>query len=315
MSTLRGVRLGNRVALSRAFLSVLSICAFYPASRAMAAPTNVEVVPAAPLEFHEIETKNIFGFANGADIGLEGEKEIEFATNGSFKKRSGRYRVIEQEIEFEAVPTQFFSYELSLHGLSHHIRGVDDIDDINRTTISGFSANLRFLLLGRGPGQPFGLTFSVEPEYSRIDGGSGVRTRNYSATFRLAADTELIPNRLYGAFNLTYEPETNREAGSDSVERSSSLGLITALAYRITPEITVGGVVEYDRAYDGLAFRAFAGEALYIGPTLHIQLNRKAYVAAAFATQIYGHASGETFKLDLSNFERHRAFFRLGLEF
>src|SRR4051794_32094927 len=41
--------------------------------------------------YNEIETKYIFGFTDGSDIGAEGEKSIELETNGAFRKRHGRY--------------------------------------------------------------------------------------------------------------------------------------------------------------------------------------------------------------------------------
>lgn len=280
-------------------------------------PSGVSVPAAISVSdpYRELETKYLFGFAKGTDIGAEGEKEIEFETTATFVRRGGQYRVIEQEIEFEGVPTQFFAYELSAHGISHRIRGVDGFDDLSRTTFSGLSTDLRFLLIGRGPGSPVGLTISVQPEWARIDGASGVRTQNYNATFRLAADTEIIPNRLYGVINLLYQPEVAKEMGATSWTRSSTLGVIAALAYRIAPRVTVGGELEYYRAYDGLAFKTLNGQALYAGPTLHIQFTNKVFLAAAFSAQLTGRAVGERFGLDLTNFERYHANLKLGFEF
>ena len=65
-----------------------------------------------------------------------------------------------------------------------------------------------------------------------------------------------------------------------------------ALAYRITPTVTVGAALEYDRAYDGLAFQTFNGNALYLGPTLQINFSPKILLAAAFMAQVAGHAVG-----------------------
>ena len=41
--------------------------------------------------FHEAESKYMFGFIDGADIGNEGEKAFEYEATGSFQKRGGRY--------------------------------------------------------------------------------------------------------------------------------------------------------------------------------------------------------------------------------
>ena len=67
--------------------------------------------------FHEAESKYMFGFTDGADIGNEGEKAIEYEATGSFQKRGGRYAAIEHELAFEHVLTQNFAYEVSAHGL------------------------------------------------------------------------------------------------------------------------------------------------------------------------------------------------------
>ena len=139
----------------------------------------------------------MFGFIDGADIGNEGEKAFEYEATGSFQKRGGRYSAIEHELAFEHVLTQNFSYELSAHGLTHSISGVEDLDDRNSTQFSGASAKLRYLIIGRGPGSPFGLTVSAEPEWSRVDGTDGTAVQAYSSTFKIVADTELIANRLY----------------------------------------------------------------------------------------------------------------------
>ena len=146
----------------------------------------------------------MFGFIDGSDIGNQGEKAFEYEATGSFQKRGGRYSAIEHEFEFEQVPTQNFAYELSAHALTHSISGVEDLDDRNSTQFSGASAKLRYLIIGRGPGSPIGLTISAEPEWSRVDGTDGTQTTAYSSEFSIVAETEIITNRLYAAINLIY---------------------------------------------------------------------------------------------------------------
>ncbi|MFI4995839.1 MAG: hypothetical protein ACHQAQ_08655 [Hyphomicrobiales bacterium] len=270
---------------------------------------------ATPDAYHERETKYLFGFTSGADIGEEGEKSIEFETTAAFQRRHGTYRMVEQEFEFEGVPTQFFAYELSAHATYHSIKGTDDLDNLDRTQFSGLSTDLRYLFIGRGPGSPIGLTLSVSPEWSRVDGTSGVRAKDYSMAFRLIADTELIPNRLYAAVNALYEPDIGKAAGDATWARGSTGGITGGLAYRVTPKVTMGAEAEYFRAYDGLAFKSFAGHALYVGPTMHIQFTGKTMLSLAFSTQAYGNAAGEHRSLDLTNFERYRANAKLEFEF
>ncbi len=265
--------------------------------------------------FHEAESKYMFGFIDGADIGNEGEKAIEYEATGSFGKRGGRYGAVEHELAFEHVLTQNFSYELSAHGLSHSISGVEGLDDINQTTFSGASAKLRYLILGRGPGSPIGLAVSAEPEWSRIDGTDGSQVRAYASEFKIAADTELIANRLFAALNLIYEPEIAKPSGADMWERASSAGVALGLAFRVTPTLALGVGAEYDRAYDGLALQILAGEALFVGPTMQINFTRKILLAAAFSAQVAGRAVDDPRALDLTNFSRYRANLKLEFEF
>ena len=265
--------------------------------------------------YHELETKYLFGFTTGADIGIEGEKSIEFETTAAFQKLHGTYRMIEQEFEFEGVPTENFAYELSAHTLYNSIKGVDGLDNLNRTQFSGLSATLSYMLVARGPGSPFGLTVTMQPEWARIDGTSGKRTRDFSNTIKIIADTELVPNRLYAAANLSYDPEVDKAPGQHGWGRVSTLGASGALAYRVAPKVTVGGEVEYYRTFDGLAFNSFAGHAVYVGPTMHIQFTGKTMLSLAFSTQVYGHAAGESHSLDLTNFERYHANAKLEFEF
>jgi hypothetical protein len=280
-------------------------------SPAAAAPISAAPAPDA---FHELESKYLFGFTEGSHIGEQGEQSIEFENTAAFAKRGGRYSAVEQEIEYENVPSQDFGYELSAHGAAHDVKNVDGLGDFSGANFSGLSAEFRYLVIGRGPGSPFGLTLVAEPEWERIDGESGMPTADFSTTFRLAVDTEIIPNHLFAAANLIYAPEIGRPEGGDW-ERASQIGAAAALAYRVSPKLTVGGEVEYYRAYDGLAFHAFDGNAFYAGPTLHIQISNKVMLAAAFSTQVAGRAAGESNNLDLTNFERYHSNLKLEFEF
>jgi hypothetical protein len=265
--------------------------------------------------YYELETKYLFGFTNGTDIGAEGEKELESETTGGFGKRGGRYRSIEQEFEFEHVPSQYWGYEFSVHGLSQQNVGVAGLEDYNRTDFAGLSLKPKWLIVGRGPGNPIGLSLSVQPEWGRSVGPAGVHANSFSMETRLAADTEVIPNMLYAAANLIYAPEIERAAYESCWNRSSGFGATAAMAYRVAPKVTLGGEVEYYRAFDGLGFNRLNGGAFYLGPTLHIQFTPKIFLAAAWSFQVAGQAQGEIATLDLTNFERQYANLKLGFEF
>ncbi len=268
----------------------------------------------APDSFRELETKYIFGFTFGSDIGPKGERELELTTTANFQKRTSTYAALEQEAELEYNPIDSFQIELGASGVYHAISGVEGFDDFHGANFGGLSSTLRYLLVARGPGSPIGLQIAVEPEWSRVnDAGKPVTT--FEAETRIIADTELIPNRLFAAFNLIYTPEIESVFGSRDGERASTLGVLGALTYRITPKDALGAELEYYRAYEGLGLNILAGDALYAGPTFHMQVTDKFILSAAFSTQIAGHAAGSANFLDLTNFSRNKALLRAVLEF
>jgi len=264
--------------------------------------------------FYEIETKYLFGFTIGSGIGLEGEKEISAQTVGQFGKRDGTYDAWEHTLEFEYTPSQYVQIELEALAQSHFIRDVTGLDDRDQTKFSGFATEFRYLLLGRGPGEPVSITLSVEPEYSRVDDVSGERVRDMSFETRFALDAELIPNRLFAGFNLLYVPEILRTADF-TWERATNLGILAALSYRLVPTVVVGAEVEYYRHYDALNLSAFEGDALYVGPTLYWQLTRKSFIQVAWSAQVAGHAVGEPGGLNLDEFSRYKAKLKYAYEF
>jgi len=65
----------------------------------------------------------------------------------------------------------------------------------------------------------------------------------------------------------------------------------------------------------GFGLNTLAGDALYVGPTFHMQVTNKLILSAAFSTQIAGHAADNANFLDLTNFSRNKALLRAVFEF
>ena len=263
--------------------------------------------------FYEIETKYIFGFTTGSGIGLEGEKEFSPETVINFGKHDGRYAVSETKFEYEFTPNQYIQIELGPIASYYDVRNVTGLDDMNAVKWNGFFAELRYLLFDRGTNQPLAVTLSAEPEWHAFDETSGTRVVNYGLELKVNADLELVANRLYLGANTLYEPETTR-ADLGIWEQESTIGQSLALAYRVRPDVTIGAEVWYLRHYDGLFFNSFTGDAVYVGPTLYVQLASKAFMTAAWNTQIAGHEVGVG-TLDLADFSRHRAKVKFAVEF
>jgi hypothetical protein len=271
-----------------------------------------------PVVYPDVETKYIFGFTEGSGIGLEGEKEFSWETVARFGKADGRYWASETKLEYEFTPNQYVQLEFGPLLSTHDIRNVTNMDNRNQVAFGGLFGEIRYLLLDRSSSSPLAVTLSSEGVWRRSDETSGERVTNFELELKLNADLELIKNRLYLGANLLYEPEATHDPDHIGAgwEKESTGGVSGAISYRIMPAIFVGAELWYLRHYDGIWFNTYTGDAVYVGPTLYVQLSRKAFVTAAWNTQVTGHdvdVPGST--LNLAEFSRHRAKLKLAVEF
>jgi Putative MetA-pathway of phenol degradation len=257
--------------------------------------------------YYALDTKNLFGFLEGADIGEKGDRSLEFETTGSFGEAQGLYRSIEQEFIFENALTDSFGLELGAHVLGQDIRGVPDLPDFVGVNFMGVSAEFRYMVMHRTADVPIQVTLTVQPEYNSIT-EAGRQANDVTATFRAVADVISSDRRLYGAVNLVYAPDASRLPGQLR-EDTAVLSASAALSYRLTPPLMFGAEADYDRAYGGLVPRGFEGQAFYLGPTFHYQINEKIDLSAAFLAQTpFG-------RLDFDEFPRQLAKLRLEVDF
>ena len=254
---------------------------------------------------HGIETEHLFGFTTGSDIDAPGAKHAIADLTGRFARAGGAYAAASQRFEYAFTPWRDFHVGLNASLAAHAIAGVPGLDDRRSAAFEGVGIELRQRLLDRAHA-PFGLTIIAEPHVARIDEVSGERAQKFAVEFTVAADRELIKDTLFGAINLTYEPEWVRLAATGEQERESTIGASLALMAKVMPSVFVGGEVRYLRAYEGVALDRFAGEALFAGPSLFVNVNNRLSLIAAWSTQIAGRPAGMDTALDLENFERHR---------
>jgi hypothetical protein len=154
---------------------------------------------------------------------------------------------------------------------------------------------------------PIQLTLTAQPEYNSI-ADAGRETVDFSTTFRAIADAISSDRRLYGAINLVYAPDGLRLPG-ELRQDTAILAASAALSYRLTPPLMFGAEADYDRAYSGLVPSGFRGQAAYLGPTFHYQINEKIDLSAAFLIQ------APAGRLDFDDFPRQLAKLRLEVDF
>jgi hypothetical protein len=262
----------------------------------------------------QIDTEHLFGFTIGTDIGDVGEKEIEAGTTTRLGKRSGSYTALSQTLSFEYTPTPNLRLEATAAGAYHGIAGVPGLDDRRQGAFEGLSFELRYRLLDRARA-PFGLAINVESHWGRVDETSGEPVDRHGVDLTLAADKELVPNRIVAAFNLLYVPEVSRSRIDGTWSRESTVGVATALMVQARPGIFVGTEARYLRSYEGLGLDRFEGHAFFVGPTVYAKLSERSWIVLAWSTQVAGRSVDETGALDLVNFERHQATLKFGVTF
>jgi hypothetical protein len=292
-------RLTFAIATSIAALVACAVCGTANAGKA-----------AAPA----VDTEHLFGFTEGTDIGEAGERELESDTTLRSGKNTGAFNDTASELEFKY--TAFESFRISAAATLgyYDIGGVTGMDDRHDATLQSLSLNARYRLLDRDRA-PFGMTVSFEPHWGFADETSGVPIEHFGWEGDFLFDRALVPDLLFGAMNLHYDTDRAETVARGGAEQQPTLGVFLALAGQAMPGVWVGGEARYLRAYEGAGLGTLTGQALYLGPTLYAKLGGRAWLSVAFDVQARGRAVATPGALDLVNFERYQANFRLGFDF
>jgi hypothetical protein len=262
----------------------------------------------------DVDSEHLFGFTEGSDIGERGETELEADSTGRFGRQGGTYRALSTALEAKYTAVDYFRIGASTTIAAYGLNGVPGFDDRQSLTVQEIAFDLRYRLLDREK-TGFGLTFAFEPRRGFADEASGAPADQYGGKFSLLADKEIVPKRVFAAFNLIYDPEATQLHGTSVVERESILGTSAAVAAQVQPGVFWGAEVRYLRHYDGLALGNFTGDAVYMGPTFYAKPSGNWWLSAAWNFQIAGARNGFAGPLDLADFERHQAKLRLGISF
>jgi hypothetical protein len=116
---------------------------------------------------------------------------------------------------------------------------VSGFDNVRRGAIDGIVVSARYKLLDRER-SPFALTLGLEPHWARTDENTGERVENYGAELSIAVDTKLLKDKVFGAFNLNYDPEVTRQQDTGAWQREATLGLSRRSRARFNQECSLG---------------------------------------------------------------------------
>jgi hypothetical protein len=260
------------------------------------------------------DTEHLFSFNIGTDVGTVGDRELEGTVEARSGKRAGWYLALAPTVGYEFVPLPNLRLEVSASLAYRDIAGVTGLDDRRQAAFQAASFEARYRVLDRAT-SPIGLALKAAPHWGLVDEITGVPVDQYGVDLALLADKELIDNRLVGVFNLIYEPQAARSRQTGEWTREATLGASAGLMVKLQPGVLAGAEIRYLRRYDALDLEAFAGHALFLGPTALVTIDPHWWASAALSFQVAGRAADDAGPLDLVHFERLQARFRLGYTF
>jgi hypothetical protein len=277
---------------------------------------------------------DIFGFSSGSDV-------VDFGTWGGSLEYNGAYgtrfgTLSGHNIKAQASTSPFPCLEIgpSLNYGSARLNNRIDLTSTNATAFGG-QIEFKYKILGRAT-HGIGLTVTAEPGYSSVNTRlsdpltpffGSERSRTASNTFKILTDFALVPDRIYGAFNVEYgqgwnSSETNGLNGCAPAIgptggwcKASSFNARAAVSAKLAENFFLGAEGQYLSAYQGTFLNRMNGHAWFVGPTAFWQATEKLSISGTFATQVAGQARGTPNSLDLTNFSRQVAKLKLGYSF
>lgn len=283
---------------------------------------KVEPAPGTPV----VPGGDIFGFTSPTDIGDPCSWSFASEWSGRAGRRDGSYLVLSDKNQLSYTYSDRIAFAFS--GFANYTRwnnvtvardalaaeGVF-INSLDRLQFDGISGEVAIRLLRRTPGQPFAVTVSAEPRWSRVDGLTGYRADGYGNEFKLFADVALT-ERMFAAINLNYALGTAKYdiPGATWADASATnvSAALTSQVYSAEKQfiegIFLGLEARFQSAFEGLTLDHHLGDAFFLGPTLAIAFEGGRMLNLVWTPQIAGRANMPSApgSLDLDNFDRHQ---------
>ena len=254
------------------------------------------------------DTEHIFGFTEGADVGLKGENEAETTFTSRFGK-PGRYAAFEGETAFRHLWDDGVRTSLSLLSDAHDVHGVPGLQDVSTVAFNGLGSEFRWQALTRD-NAPAAFALSFEPQWRRLDDISGRRQETWVLPVIALVDFAVVPGKIFAAVNVSYAPSFARLPGT--WDPQSNLEVSAAISAALRPDMFIGAEVRQLVAYQGTFLNRSLGEATFVGPSVFVALPDEFTVKIAWSAQVAGHtAATPAASVDLVDFERQQARLQL----
>lgn len=267
--------------------------------------------------------ENYFAYSYGAEGTPKGSTEAYLWITDRRGKDEGGYNAQDYRLELERGVTDRFAVSGYVNMRSVKARGLEpEIEDINRDfAFQGLNVAFKYNLLSPYK-DGLGLTFYVEPGWSRIDSISGERGTEYELELKALLQKNFLNDKLIWVANLVAEPEWEKEKVVDELtaksevewEKELVLEATTGLGYRVASNWVLGVEGRYRGIYPdwtkGLDREAYA---LSAGPSVHYG-GKKWWFTATYLPQIVG-APSPGRSLHLDEFEKRELRLKVGYNF
>ena len=261
----------------------------------------------------DVNTWTIFGFADGADTGPQGERTLFQESALRLSRRDSAFSGLQSGLGLAYSINDSAVVWFSASGIYEHAVAATAADPVMAGAGFGATAGLKYQLLDRAT-SGVGLALQAEPFTQRTSNGSSTREL-FGTQFRLIADVALLPGQTFGAVNIAYEPQAGM-SNLGVVHQQTKIEAALAASHRVSNNVFAGLEARYLSAYQGYTFSEQVGHALFAGPTLAINIGQSGYAGLAWSIQLAGRAAQDPDrKLDLVNFERHQMRIKAGFSF
>lgn len=271
----------------------------------------------APMLAHADE--NYFGYSYGAETLPKGKNEAYLWLTHREGKGEGHYDAQDVQLEFEHGWSDRFQTSFYLTGRAHDISGgaVENEETgeaiVRKRSLDFDGAKVSFKWNLRSPFKDgYGLALYLEPEYGSIHKVTGERIREVGLEAKAIVQKNFLDDQLVAVYNLTLEPEWEREEGE--WEKELAVENTAGLSYRFAPNWYAGVETRVHMEYPDYGAREHW--AWFAGPTLHYG-GKRFWATLTWLPQIKGGPidPDRSHRLHLEEHEEQETRLKIGVNF
>ena len=252
-----------------------------------------------------------FAFAYSTDIEASGEREIEQELTWTSGHAHEAFQSLESRSEFEYGFSDNFqgSFYLNYDWSRTHDHAV--LGSAQTSSLPGVSGEFIYRLMNVYF-DPIGLALYAEPSI-----GNGTRSFEIKALLQ----KNFLNDDLRVVLNINAEDRWEKSS-QGHYDQNSALEFYTGAAYNLTPDLSIGVELDYERGYDGLIIgtsSTYTENAYFAGPTIQYVGHPVRVVFGVQAQLPWAsdptHTPGAIVDGYLAGSERFRARLRFAMDF